>query len=79
MNDVRGKLISRLRDMYNARTQTEKTFVCNLRFYTDHAKITEYVDILTEFRGRIQELEYVLTIEEVEEVRKELGISNKLN
>lgn len=68
------KLIKRLKDLYIARTKLEKDLVVGLRYSTDMEKINEKLVYLAEYRGRIQELEYLLDSETVNKIKLELNI-----
>ena len=65
------KIEKRLSDLYKGRTRVEKELVTSIRYSTNQEKITEWLDCLVEYRGRIQELEYLLSSKVVERIRKE--------
>jgi hypothetical protein len=71
---MENKIISRLKDLYKHRTEIEKKLVISLRYTTKDEQIQESINNLSEMRGRIQELEYVLTQEQVNVIKTELGM-----
>lgn len=67
------KVINRLKDVYRGRTDIENKLVSSIRHQTNPILIKELVLRLTEYRGRIQELESLLTIQQISEIKSELG------
>lgn len=67
------KVINRLKDVYRGRTDIENKLVSSLRYQTNPILIKELILRLTEYRGRIQELESLLTIQQISEIKSELG------
>lgn len=68
------KVEQRLSDLLESRIKLEKRFVVSLRYNTDNKSIDENIIELTEMRGRIQELTYLLPSETVNEIKKKLGV-----
>ena len=71
---MENKIINRLKDLYKHRTEIEKKLVISLRYITKDEQIQENINNLSEMRGRIQELEDILTQEQVNNIKSELGV-----
>lgn len=69
------KVINRLKELYVSREKLEKSLVVGLRYSTDMDKINDKLVYLAEYRGRIQELEWILNPETISQIKIELGIS----
>ena len=69
------KVINRLKELYVSREKLEKSLVVGLRYSTDMDKINDKLVYLAEYRGRIEELEWILNPETISQIKTELGIS----
>lgn len=72
--EMENKIIDRLKDLYKNRTKIEKKLVISLRYVTDNEQIQDNINSLSELRGRIYELEYILTQDQVNVIKLELGV-----
>lgn len=72
--EMENKIIDRLKDLYKSRTKIEKKLVISLRYVTDNEHIQDNINSLSELRGRIYELEYILTQDQVNAIKTELGM-----
>lgn len=74
VNDTKDRIKKRLADLYRGRATAETNLVKSLRYVTDMKKVNERIDTLVEYRGRIQELEYMLPTKEIDEIKKEANV-----
>lgn len=72
--EMQDKIIDRLKDLYKNRFKIEKKFIISLRYVTDNEQIQDSINSLSELRGRIYELEYFLTQDQVAAIKLELGV-----
>ena len=73
---MENKIINRLKDLYKNRTEKEKKLIMSLRTrsITEDDRILDNINSLSELRGRIQEFEYILTQDQVNAIKTELGM-----
>ena len=69
-------LIFRLEALYNGRSTTEQDLIKRLRFNNlKNANINDVLDKLDELRIRIDEVEYLIPIEKINELRTKLNLN----
>ncbi len=70
------KIEKRLAELYKGRNTTEERLLHRLRYNGTETQIKECVDSLLDYRGRIQEIEMLLSSPIVDRIKKECEIKN---